>query len=135
VRRTDSLEIPVQQFAHVEDLLGPLRGKRQLVGQGDQKLPLGGGHLTVAVDQLAGQGEGRLLLFQIQLGRGGGDQALPRLLPEALQQAGDQHPEGIGLHGPVAGSLQQLLTDHPGLLLAEGLIAADSGQGDGGEGF
>ena len=128
-------KVAVQQVAHLKDLLGTRCGELQLLSQRRQELLLLRSHDPIAVDQLAGQGEGHLLLLRAEQRGRAGDQPLPRLLPEALEQARDQQAESVGLHRLVGRPPQQLLPDHPGFVLAEGLIAAHRRQGDGGKGF
>ncbi|MFN9905379.1 MAG: hypothetical protein ACK56F_04540, partial [bacterium] len=123
-------EIAGKQFANLTNLLSARGGKGHLGGQGLKKLLLFEAHLPVAMDDLAGQREGLLLLAIIQLRGGGCDQPLPRLLTKALKQSRDQHAKGIGLHLLIGGSLQQLIADDACFILAKFFVAAHCGQGN-----
>ncbi len=93
------ISITMQQLAHLQDLPGTCFVQTECNGEGLEKLPLRIGHVTIAMDQLAGQGEGCFLMPWRENGSSSSDQALPGLLTEALQQARDQQAERIGLHG------------------------------------
>ena len=125
----------MEQLAHLQHLVTAEGIQTQRLSQTNQKLALGGLHAAVTVHQLAGQGVGGVPVGRLEQGCRLRHQPLPRLGPEATQQAGEQDPEGIGLHAAVGSPGEQLFADQLGLLGGKALVTAHGGQGDGGEGL
>ena len=88
-QRSGESEVSItrQQGTHLHDLRGTGFTEVERTHKSIEKLAFGSGDHTIAVNQLTGQAKRCFLLLWRQNGSRCGDQSLPGLLTETLQEA------------------------------------------------